>query len=170
MSVPKLPSSAARQLEAAEGWLALGNPQEARQELLSLGTELKGHPLVLDRWWEVAAAMKDWDEALRVATDQLDQFPKDPTGWVHRSYALRRCTHGGLQEAWDALAPAVARFPKVSIIPYNIACYASQLGKLSEAWDWLNKAIEAGEDVSAVKVLALRDEDLRPLWDRVRIL
>ncbi|MBI3867961.1 MAG: tetratricopeptide repeat protein [Verrucomicrobia bacterium] len=168
MNVQKLPPSAVRQLEAVEGWLALGNPQEARAELAQLGDSLNGHPQVLDRSWEVAAALKDWEEALRLACARLELFPADATGWVHRSYALRRCKQGGLQHAWDALAPAVAQFPKVSLIPYNIACYAAQLGKLNEAWDWINKAVAAAEDVSSVKELALRDEDLRPLWDRVR--
>ena len=170
MSVQKLAPSAIKQIEAAEGWLALGAPHEARSELLSLPPSLLGHPVVLDHLWEVAAALKDWEEALRLAIKRLEAFPDDPAGWVHRSYALRRSKLGGLQQAWDALFPALGHFPKLSLIPYNIACYASQMGKLSEAWDWLNKAVEIDEDLASINSMALKDDDLRPLWDRIRAL
>lgn len=159
-----------RQLEAAEGWLMLGNPQEACAELEKIPEASKQHARVLDMRWQIAAAMRDWDRALDIATTLLKLNPEDPTGWIHRSYALRRSKAGGLQQAWDALAPAVAKFPRVSTIPYNIACYAAQLGKLSEAWDWLHRAVEVAEDVGAIKQMALADEDLRPIWERVRSL
>lgn len=156
------------QLEAVEGWLGLGNPHEALVELEKISPELKDHLLVLNSRWQVAAAMRDWDAALKAAQRMVETSPNRPEGWIHRSYALRRAKSGGLQPAWDALEPAVGKFPTVSTIPYNIACYAAQLGKLGEAWDWLHRAIEAGEDVRTIKEMALRDEDLRALWDRIK--
>ncbi len=157
-----------RRLEAAEGWLMLGNPQESLSELDCIAPAFSDHSQVLCMRWQVSAALRQWDHALEIAARLLGQNPQDPTGWIHRSYALRRSRSGGLQQAWDALLPAVSKFPRVSIIPYNIACYAAQLGRLSEAWDWLHRAIEAGEDVAALKEMALQDEDLRPIWERVR--
>jgi tetratricopeptide (TPR) repeat protein len=157
-------------LQAVEGWLALGNALEALAELDHVSARAQHHPQVLDCRWQVNAALRDWDHALEAARLMLEQSPGDPRGWIHRAYALRRARSGGLQQAWDALLPAYDRFPGESIIPYNLACYATQQGRLPEAWDWLNRAIEAAEDITQIKEQALRDEDLRPLWDRIRSL
>ena len=159
-----------RLLEAVEGWIALGSPREALFELEDVSPTMQSHPQVLDARWQVAAAMRDWDAALTSADRMLHQNPEDPTGWIHRSYALRRCRQGGLQQAWDALLPAHTRFPKISTIPYNMACYAAQMGRLGEAWDWFNRALEAAEDIASIKAMALDDEDLRQIWDRVKAM
>ena len=157
-------------LQAVEGWLALGNPLEALVELDRITPRAHHHPHALDLRWQVNAALRDWDRALEAAGLMLERTPGDPRGWIHRAYALRRARSGGLQQAWDALLPAYERFPGESIIPYNLACYATQQGRLPEAWDWLNRAIESAEDIAQIKEQALRDDDLRPLWDRIRTL
>jgi hypothetical protein len=61
------------------------------------------------------------------------------------------------------LLPVVDKFPKEYIIRYNLACYACQLGNLEEARHWLKKAIEMA-DPKEVKLMALNDPDLKPLW------
>lgn len=157
-------------LQAVEGWLDLGNPIEALAELQRVSPSLKHHPHVLSAKWQVAAALRDWTTAFDVAGLMQVHMPLDPAGWIQRSYALRRAPSGGLQQAWDALLPAFDKFPAVSIIPYNLACYAAQLGKLDDAWDWLHRAVEAAEDISEIKEMALKDEDLRALWPRVKTL
>ena len=55
-----------------------------------------------------AVALNSFD-ALRVARLLVQKAPKRATGWLHQSYALRRAPEGGLEAAWDALLPAVAR-------------------------------------------------------------
>ena len=89
------------------------------------------------------------------------------SGWLHQAYALRRVPDGGVQRAWDALLPAAARFPKEAIIPFNLACYACQTGKLDAARDWLRRAV-AISDKEAIKAMALGDSDLEPLWEELR--
>ena len=59
------------------------------------------------------------------------------------------------------------RSPKVAIIPYNLACYAAQLGRLDEAMDWLRRAVTAGGDSKGIKGMAMRDDDLKALWERI---
>jgi tetratricopeptide (TPR) repeat protein len=71
------------------------------------------------------------------------------------------------QEALDALLPAAAKFPKHWLIRYNLACYCSQLGRLQEAMQWLEKAIGLA-DKSEVKAMALADPDLEPLRREIR--
>ncbi len=154
-------------LLAAVGWLELGNHIEAGEELARIKPELWEEPDVLEIRWSVCAAGQSWDTASEVAELLVCKAPERSSGWIHRAYALRRAKGGGLQKAWEALRPAFDNFPKASLIPYNLACYAAQFGKLDEAWDWLHKAMEAEGDVNAILNMALKDTDLKALWDKI---
>jgi len=48
------------------------------------------------------------------------------------------------------------------MIAFNLACYASVTGRIEDAKERLRNAIELDKNV---RILALDDEDLRPLWD-----
>ncbi len=65
--------------------------------------------------------------------------------------------------AFDHLLPAAKQFPKVWLIPYNLACYCAQTGRLEECEEWFKKAMAIDEQT--VKQAALDDPDLKPLWD-----
>jgi Flp pilus assembly protein TadD len=122
------------------------------------------HPEVLEVWWRVHAAERHWDEALRVAEMELQTAPDRMSGWVDRSYSLHELRR--TQEAREALLPAVKKFPEASLIPYNLACYACQLGDPAEARQWLRKAIARGEK-DEIKRLALNDPDLAALREEI---
>ena len=157
-------------LRAAIGWLELGNHTEAGEEIARLDRECLEHPDVLDVRWEICATGRSWDAALEVAEALVRVAPERSSGWVHRAYAMRRVRHGGLQLAWSVLRPAVEKFPKEDVIPYNLSCYAVQQGRLDAAWEWLEKAIAVLGDVNRIKHRALADSDLQPLWERIRQL
>ena len=157
-------------LLAAQGWLELDNPSEAGEEIARVSQENLEHPDVLDVRWAVCAAGERWEAGLEIAEKLLRAAPDRASGWLHRAYALRRVKGGGLQQAWEALRPAYDKFPKAEVIPYNLGCYASQMGRLDEAWEWLHKAMEAAGDVDVIKNMALADRDLETLWDRIRRL
>ena len=157
-------------VRAAIGWLELGNAAEAGEEIARVTPEFLNHPDVLDVRWMVCAAGRSWEAALELAEALVQIAPERSSGWLHRAYALRRVRHGGLQMAWAALRPAYEKFPKEDIIPYNLACYAAQSGRLDAAWDWLHKAMEAAGDVKGIKERAMADADLQPIWDRIREL
>jgi tetratricopeptide (TPR) repeat protein len=155
-------------LLGAIGWLELGVPVEADHELDRITEACLQHPDVLEVRWQVCAAQRDWGKGVAVAEALVAKAPERDAGWIHRAYSLRRAPGGGLQPAWDALLPAFERFPQNSLIPYNLACYAAQSGRIDEAWDWLNKAMKAASDEQAIKTMALADEDLKSLWNRIR--
>ena len=70
------------------------------------------------------------------------------------------------QEAYDTLKPVVDEFPKEWLMRYNLACYSCQLNNLKEAEQWLEKAIDlAGKN--EIRLMALEDEDLEPLWVKI---
>ena len=120
---------------AAIGWLELGNIVEARAELAQISAARQEHPDVLELRWSLAAEQKRWEEALEVARALLRRAPKRSSGWLHQAYALRRVPDGGVQKAWEALLPAFDKFPKEATIPFNLSCYACQLGQLDAARD-----------------------------------
>ena len=73
----------------------------------------------------------------------------------------------GLREAWDVLRPAVEKFPGQFLIPYNLACYAAQMGQPDEAWHWLERAFKAAGNAEKVRKMALADADLTALWPKL---
>lgn len=154
---------------AAIGWLELGNVVEARAELAQLSAARQEHPDVLELRWSLAAEQKRWEEALEVARALLRRAPKRSSGWLHQAYALRRVPDGGVQKAWEALLPAFDKFPKEATIPFNLSCYACQLGQLEAARDWLARAV-AVSGKEKVMAMALNDSDMKPLWDEIRQL
>ena len=154
-------------LRAAEGWLELGHIGEANQELRKITPQLLSHPDVLEVRWQVYARAMEWNACAEIGKALVELASDRVTGWLHRAYGLRRATGGGLQVAWDALFPAAARFPDVHVVPFNLACYAAQMGRLPEAHDWLKQAFEIAEKagkLNLVRLRALADPDLEPLW------
>jgi predicted Zn-dependent protease len=164
--VQELEPSDIHRLNAALGWLGLGNAAEARAELDAIAAADQSHRAVLEVRWQVAAHEKNWREGLAVAERELAAAPEEAAGWLHRAYALRRVAGGSLAQAWDALLPAAKKFPAEPVVAYNLACYACQTNDLDIARNWLNRAIEAGGK-EGIKKMALADDDLKPLWDEI---
>jgi Flp pilus assembly protein TadD len=139
----------------------LGNIREAKLELDHVSLPGREHPDTLRVRYELVAAEKLWAEAYALAVRLVQLVPDEPTVWVWRAYAARRMPGGGVARARDALQPAAARFPKEWIFPFNLACYACQLGRLDEARAHYSKAVGLGG--TDVREMALRDPDLEPL-------
>ena len=156
-------------LSAAVGWCELGSVTEAKAELERLAPELRHHPKVLEASWLIHAQEKNWEEGLIDAEKLVEVAPQCSAGWLHRAYALRRAKRGGLQAAWDVLLPAAEKFPRDSIIAYNLSCYACQLGQLDQARQWLRRALKSARK-EKIKFMALNDDDLAQLWEEIKLL
>jgi hypothetical protein len=59
--MPPLQPPDSTHLQAAEGWLELGNPLEANEELEKITPELRPQPDVLRVRWQIYAAAKEWE-------------------------------------------------------------------------------------------------------------
>lgn len=145
----------------------LGDTRGAREELAKLSPAARSEADVIELEWAVCARGEDWVAAFALAERMVEAMPCRPFGWVHRAYAARRMPGGGLARAWALLHPAAEKFPKEYIIPYNLACYAAQSGRLEEAWDWLVRARNTSGSPEKVVAMAMADDDLRPLWSRI---
>ena len=62
--------------------------------------------------------------------------------------------------------PAARRFADNSIIPYNLACYCSQLKQPTEARAWLDRAVALGDATEPWR-MANQDPDLQPLMEKI---
>src|SRR5438445_4948190 len=136
----KLPPPDSHHLNAAIGWLELGNPAEAKVELAKISPAKQRHRDALAVVWRICAAEKNWAGSLKAARKRVQAEPDDASGWIHQSYSLHELKR--TREALDLLRSAVEKFPGISTIPYNLACYACQLGDLEQARNWLAKAIK----------------------------
>lgn len=152
-------------LSAAVGWMELGNPSEAADELSQLS------PAIADRMetqaftWEIFSKLKRWPECLEIADRLVANWPAEATGWIDRSFALHELNR--TPEAYDNLRAVAGRFETISTIPYNLACYACQLGDHAGAMDWFRKARAIKGDQDWLSI-ALNDPDLEPLREAIQ--
>jgi Flp pilus assembly protein TadD len=108
-------------------------------------------------------AAKKWEMAAVVASHLVKVQPENASWWISLAYALRRTE--SVEKAEAILLRAQAIHPKVAMIAFNLACYASVTGRMEEAKERLRHAIELDKDI---RRLAIDDEDLKPLWDWIR--
>jgi Flp pilus assembly protein TadD len=89
--------------------------------------------------------------------------PEWPSGWIYRASSLTELNRH--QEAYETLSAAAALFPTDEIIPYDLACVCCALKRFDEVRTWLGKGIDVGG--KDVKLRALDDPDLEPLWREI---
>ena len=153
-------------LRAALGWLELGNWREANEELERIAPALRAHPHVLLLRYEIYAKAGKWDGAAEIARALTDLQPQEAPFWIRCAYATRRMNGGSLEKSKEILSRAQRLFPTEPLIAYNLACYECQLGNLKLAREWLEKSFAIG-GAKELKLMALDDPDLEPLWAEV---
>jgi thioredoxin-like negative regulator of GroEL len=158
-----IPTPDSHHLAAAQGWLDLGNATEANEELKRISLEWRFHPDVLLARWEVYARGGHWEFAYTIAHGMVALVPNEPAGWLKRSISLHHLKR--TPEAWQSLLPAAKKFPQNFTVAYDLARYACQLGKYSDAFRWLERAKQVA-DPHTVKQMARKDPELEPLWEQ----
>ena len=149
---------------AAQRWLELDEPAEANLELAKITPSLQANPEVLAARWEAYAGSGKWDEALAIATAMIELEPEAPLGWTYRTYALNELNHTA--DARDNLLGVVDKFSADPTIRYDLACCECLLGRNEQAMDWLQQAFQLG-NTRQMKLVALADTDLKPLWSAI---
>lgn len=146
--------------EAALQYCELGMFDDANAELEQIDAFNRAAPEVLAVSVAIFHGLKKWD-ALRVVTAKLAEFEPTNVQWtVSLAYGTRRAV--SIEAAKEILLAALPRFPDEAIIPFNLACYLCQLGKLDKAKGYLIRAFTIDDDWRRA---ALDDKDLEPLWD-----
>jgi tetratricopeptide (TPR) repeat protein len=134
-----LPVEIQRQINAAEGWLDLGSITAANDELEEIPATMRAHPKVLMVRLLIYSEAKKWEACLDIA-DAIVGMAPNMDAWLHRSFALHELKR--TKDAYEQLLPALERFKDAWLIPYNLACYCCQLGRILEAEKWLSQAID----------------------------
>lgn len=144
-----------RHLHAAQGYLELGLPLEAHQEIEDIEPAMRTLTEVLVLRVAVFQALEKWELMRTIARQLTMRQPDEPDWFLALATATRQAI--GVQEALAVLATVANRFPTCATIFYNLACYAAQLGHLDAARARLAEAIKLD---SACRDLALVDPDL----------
>jgi tetratricopeptide (TPR) repeat protein len=156
-----LPIQDTHHLNAARGWVELGNHLEAFDELEKIAPLNRAHPDVLAVRWEIYTLAKKHDNALTIAEALIKLVPKRHEAHIWRAHSLHEL--GRTKEAIDFLTVAAGCFRGGGIIGYHLACYHAALGDLQEAKDWLEMAFGTPE-AKALKQKSLDDPKLKELW------
>ena len=75
-SVTPLEPPDTHHLSAAIGWLELGNPDEANQDLARISSAMRVHPEVLEARWQIHARASEWEACVSLAR----QITRDYSG------------------------------------------------------------------------------------------
>lgn len=151
-----------RRVEYAGGFLALGMPSGAAEELAAVEAGDRERPEVLSALCDLSSETKDWAAMIEAGSRLARTRPNHPHGWISWAFALREMQH--IAEAQHVLLEAESRHPTCGVLHYNLACYACLLGDHTEAERRLRRALEIDR---SWKHSALDDPDLTALRDRI---
>jgi tetratricopeptide (TPR) repeat protein len=147
-------------LRAAVGYIELGMPLDANEELECIDAGVRHVAEVLTVRLEIYSALKKWDLMQTVAARLAAHDPEEVQWSISLAYATRRAE--SIEAAKAVLVATSEKHPEEALIHYNLACYECQLGNISDAKDRLSRAITL---LKACRLMALEDDDLQPLWD-----
>lgn len=160
----KLSPSDTHHLNAAQGWLGLGDWASANHELDEISLDSCTDHKVLQTRFQVYAAANLWAMAAEMARALTVLEPGNPFGWIDWAYSLYELNR--IRDARNVLVSVVDKFRDEYLIRYSLACYACQLGELKEAFHWLEEAVQLASE-KEVKQMVLNNPDLQPLWDKI---
>jgi protein O-GlcNAc transferase len=150
---------------AAQGWLGLGNSDEALAELDRIRPESQEHVGVLELRVIAHARAKRFEEALVLAERQIVTHPEEAQGWINRGNILFWLAR--YPEAHQSVASILEQFPDQWTLRYNLACYCIKLERLDEAREWYEAAAKTA-DPAELTELALNDPDMDELKEWIR--
>jgi len=122
-------------LNAAIGWLELGDLTEAKAEADQVSWMNRFHPEVFIVRWCIHSRLGKWEAARDLARIFTRIFPDRPTGWLCLSYSLYKLNRP--LEAFLQLLHRSEAFPRVCAFPYFLACYAWKMGDYRGAGKWI---------------------------------
>ncbi|MFD2257383.1 tetratricopeptide repeat protein [Luteolibacter algae] len=131
-------------LRAASGWLELGMPDDALEELKSLGSTGSGQERrALELKLAAEMAKEDWTESSKTAGILCRMAVDDPEFFLSAAY----CNHeaGNTEEAKNWLMRGPDVLNEMPVYHYNMACYLWKLGESERAKNHLAKAVQMDE-------------------------
>jgi predicted Zn-dependent protease len=134
-------------------------PLESNAELERIDAYVPHVPEVLAVRIEIYRRLERWELMKTVARKLAEYDPTSAKWTLMLAYALRRAE--SIEASRQLLLSLAERFPTLAVVHYNLACYECQLGDLDAAKLRLKTAFKLD---SALRLQALEDADLEPLW------
>lgn len=130
-------------LRAASGWLELGMPEDALEELGSLTGDEREDKRALELKLAAQMAKEYWNEASETARLLCTQAVDEPDYFLSAAFCLHET--GDTEEArkWLLRGPQVLH--EMAVFHYNMACYLWVLGEKERAKNHLAKALDMDE-------------------------
>ena len=148
----------ARHLQAAQGYLDLGLPLDAHEELEEIEPELRHLSEVLAIKVSIFRRLAKWELMEVVSKELCIRRPNEPEWLLALAEAIR---HGrSMQAGLEVLVQGAMRFPEEARLFYRLATYQAQLGYLDAALGRLEDAVRLDP---ALREVARDDPDLAPL-------
>ncbi|BCX48489.1 hypothetical protein HAHE_23970 [Haloferula helveola] len=147
-------------LRTALGWLELGLPEEALQELEGLTARDRMRRQALEL--KLVAQMKAgrWNAGADTGRLLCMREPKEPRFFIHAAYCLHETGDTVAARNWLMTGPsALIEDP---LFHYNIACYHAVLGERKQARSHLRRAFSMD---ASLRRRAREDDDLTVLGD-----
>jgi lipopolysaccharide biosynthesis regulator YciM len=116
---------------ASSGYLELGMFDDAAMVLEEIAPEDKTRNEVLGARVGIYMAARKWDMAAAVASHLVKVERQTAGWWISLAYAVRRAE--SVEKAEAVLLRAQTIHPKVAMIAFNLACYASVADRMVEA-------------------------------------
>jgi tetratricopeptide (TPR) repeat protein len=130
-------------IRAASGWLELGMPDDALEELKSLSVDDSGERKVLELKLAAQMAKAYWEQASVTALELCQKAVDEPDHFLSAAYCLHET--GKTDEARKCLIKGPAVLRELPVFHYNMACYLWTLDEREQAREHLNKAVEMDE-------------------------
>jgi Flp pilus assembly protein TadD len=144
-----------KHLTMAEGYFELGMIEDATSELNQIPTRSQSEVEVSSLRLQLLIASGNYERGECVARGLVFKQPEKAFPWLGWAFCARRAI--SLEAAEQILEMAHTVHPKNGIIVFNMACYASAAGRISDARQLFSRATQLE---SAAKEWIRNDESL----------
>jgi len=128
-----------QKINAAVGYYNLGMVEESLGELNAIAESDRSRPEALALRVSVLMRMQSWEEAAQCGVALTRLLPGEPSPYLDVAFCLHELKH--TREAREILLNGPDSLKGNPTYHYNMACYEAQLGDLSTARRYLDRAI-----------------------------
>jgi hypothetical protein len=152
-------TSIASILRRTYGWLELGCPNEASEELEQLPDTLHSTREVLKLKCTILCSAHNWNDLRVLSATSAMYFPQEAA--FAEDWAWAEHKQGRTADAYSILVQAAEKYQKTWRTAYFLACFAYALKRVREATEWLGLAFLLHNSPAQLKHRALREDDFR---------
>ena len=129
-----------RRLSAAQGYLTLEMPEQALAELAAITSGETAGSVYFRLRGEAYRLLGRYQEALADFERERDAGRTDLSLLLGMAWCYKRIDQ--LDKSIEVMHRAMQLSPEEPIVPYNLSCYYALAGERTQAFHWLERALE----------------------------